>query len=237
MIIAWFSAGISSAVACKLALDKYNDVKLIYIQIDQVHPDNARFINDCEKWYGQEILMRRSIKFKSPIDVALKTKYVNGPQGARCTTELKKKVRYEVQKEFPDYNGQIFGFDASKREVSRAERLRENFPETMPIFPLIDNGLTKPNSLAILEKAGIKKPAMYELGYPNNNCIGCLKGGMGYWNLIRKNFPDIFQKTARMERIVGNSCIKGKFLDELKEDGGHKLKPIVAECDLFCQSF
>ena len=32
---------------------------------------------------------------------------------------------------------------------------------------------------------------MYDLGYPNNNCIGCIKGGMGYWNRIRKDFPDI----------------------------------------------
>ncbi len=37
---------------------------------------------------------------------------------------------------------------------------------------------------------------MYDLGYPNNNCIGCVKGGMGYWNKIRKDFPEVFQKRA-----------------------------------------
>ena len=37
------------------------------------------------------------------------------------------------------------------------------------------------------------RPLMYDLGYPNNNCIGCVKGGMGYWNHIRKDFPEVFE--------------------------------------------
>lgn len=31
MIIAWFSCGVTSAVACKIALNLYNDVQLYYI--------------------------------------------------------------------------------------------------------------------------------------------------------------------------------------------------------------
>lgn len=31
---------------------------------------------------------------------------------------------------------------------------------------------------------------MYDLGYANNNCIGCVKGGIGYWNKIRIDFPE-----------------------------------------------
>ena len=60
---------------------------------------------------------------------------------------------------------------------------------------------------------------MYELGYNNNNCLGCFKGGMKYWRKIRKNFPDIFQKTAKLERFKASTCLKknGKkfYLDEL----------------------
>ena len=46
-------------------------------------------------------------------------------------------------------------------------------------FPLIERGLTKENCHAIAAELGIKRPAMYDLGYSNNNCIGCVKGGAG----------------------------------------------------------
>ena len=66
MIIAWFSCGITSAVACKLAIDKYgkDNVRLIYINIASAHSDNDRFILECEKWYGKSIERMQSPKFK-----------------------------------------------------------------------------------------------------------------------------------------------------------------------------
>lgn len=48
MVIAWFSCGVTSAVACKIALSLYEDVQLYYIETGSGHPDNARFLVDCE---------------------------------------------------------------------------------------------------------------------------------------------------------------------------------------------
>jgi len=49
--IGWFSCGVTSAVACKLAVDKYgkDNVELYYMVIDSAHQDNERFIEECEK--------------------------------------------------------------------------------------------------------------------------------------------------------------------------------------------
>ena len=63
---------------------------------------------------------------------------------------------------------------------------------------------------------------MYDLGYPNNNCIGCIKGGMGYWNKIRTDFPDVFEHRAKLEKELGFSILKDShgnpvFLDELEK--------------------
>lgn len=52
--IAWFSCGITSAVACKLAILNDSEVEPVYIEIDSAHPDNERFIADCELWYGKK---------------------------------------------------------------------------------------------------------------------------------------------------------------------------------------
>ena len=75
---------------------------------------------------------------------------------------------------------------------------------------------------------------MYDLGYPNNNCVGCVKGGMGYWNKIRKDFPDVFNNRARLEREIGATCIKNIYLDELDPNRGNGLKIIVPDCGMFC---
>ena len=79
---------------------------------------------------------------------------------------------------------------------------------------LIDKGVTKENCLGILWQKGIKLPKMYDLGYNHNNCIGCIKGGMGYWNKIRKDFPDHFNRMARIEREIGHSRFRDMDTNE-----------------------
>jgi hypothetical protein len=239
-IIAWWSAGVTSAVACKLALDAYgkDNVEIIYFQIDSAHPDNARFKRECEDWYDKEIQTRRSEKYVDQFDVIARTGYVNGPAGARCTLELKKNVRYQVQNEM-NYSGQVFGFEYSKKEINRALRFLEQYPNAKPLFPLIEKMMDKPACLHYLEKQGIKRPVMYTLGYPNNNCIGCVKGGAGYWNKIRVDFPEQFNKMAELEEQVGHTCLKDKDgsipLKSLDPNRGHKQKIIMPDCGSFCE--
>jgi len=235
MIIAWWSAGVTSAVATKLAIDEYGKDKVIpiYFEIDSAHPDNVRFKKECEDWYGIPIQTSRAPKHKDQFEVIIKDKYVNGPGGARCTLVLKKKVRQRLEKEM-DYSGQVFGFEYSKKEINRAIRFKEQYPAAKPLFPLIDQKMTKGESLFYLEKQGIERPMMYKLGYGNNNCIGCVKGGKGYWNKIRQDFPDYFKKMSEAERFVGNSCIRNVFLDELPKDAGRMQKMIMPDCGNFC---
>lgn len=243
-IIGWWSAGITSAVACKIALeiyeDNYQDVELIYIESGNLHPDNKRFKADCERWYGRPIrTVHNTSGYSSQIDVVRKTKYVNGPYGARCTYELKKKARWETEETLAGEGklvvNQIFGFEFIRREVNRAIRFLQQYPEANPLYPLIDKGLDKDACAGILVNNGIELPAMYKLGYPNNNCIGCIKGGKGYWNKIRVDFPSQFNEMAEAERIAGHSCIKGVFLDELDPDEGKGMRMVMPNCGVFCE--
>ena len=235
MIISWWSAGVTSAVATKLAIDMYgiDNVEPIYFHIDSAHKDNERFIKECEEWYGKKITVTKAEKYNNQFDVILRDKYVNGPGGARCTLVLKKQVRQKIEKN-TEYDGQVFGFEYSKKEINRAIRFKEQYPAAKPLFPLIEKKMTKPECLFYLEKAGIERPKMYQLGYGNNNCIGCVKGGKGYWNKIRVDFPEFFDRMAKAEREVGNSCLRGVFLDELNPDEGHKQKYIMPDCGNFC---
>lgn len=243
--VGWWSAGITSAVACKYALEMYPNTKLYYIKIDSAHKDNERFKYECEDWYGVKIETLQSRYFKDQFDVIDKKGCVNTPEGAPCTLHLKKRVRWD----FEDVNSltlfndkiilnQVWGFEYTKKEVNRAIRHGQQYPETKPLFPLIEKGLDKNTCAGILLSAGIKLPAMYVLGYTNNNCIGCVKGGQGYWNKIRIDFPGIFDKMAKLERKVGYSCLKKDdgsfFLDQLDPKAGRKSKIIMPSCGMIC---
>jgi 3'-phosphoadenosine 5'-phosphosulfate sulfotransferase (PAPS reductase)/FAD synthetase len=236
-IVVWFSCGVTSAVAAKLVLQKHPNAILAYCDTGSEHPDNVRFLKECEKWFSKKIKILRSQKYQDIWDVFNKTRYLAGVNGARCTTEMKKLVRRDFER-FEDT--QVFGFDSS--EHARADRFREHNPEVTAWFPLIDKGYSKQDCLRIVQKAGIRLPAMYQLGYNNNNCIGCVKGGQGYWNKIRKDFPAVFWRMAAMERKLDVALLKvtgdhGErkrvFLDELDPDAGrHTDLEIV--CGLFC---
>lgn len=227
--VCWLSAGVSSFVAGYLSggCDEF-----IYIDIDNQHPDSLRFIKDCEKILGKKVTILKS-PYESVQNVIATFRYVNGAHGAKCTEVLKKRVRKKWEYEHREYDlTYVCGFDCD--EKNRADRLFETMPEYNHEFPLIEKGLKKEEAHGILERLGIKRPAMYDMGYRNNNCIGCVKGGMGYWNKIRVDFPDVFDRMAKLERDVGHSCISGVFLDELDQSRGRADKEIMPECGILC---
>lgn len=231
-IIAWFSCGATSAIATMLALREYPNVLIYRIVTGSEHPDNERFMKECEeKLFHQQIRVERSKKYTNVFDVVTKKRFINSPFGASCTFELKKQVRYKIEDDIKCWKGQIYGFDTAERK--RAQRFIEQYPATKPLFPLIEHNLSKEDCLAIIANLGIQLPTMYQLGYNNNNCVGCVKGGKGYWNMIRKDFPLIFNQMANIERQIGHSCIKDCFLDELPTTSGRK-PGIIPECSIFC---
>ena len=227
-VVGWWSGGITSAIACKLAVEKWN-ATLVYIETGSHHEDTIRFKKDCEKWYGKEIITLQSEKYSSHWDVIEKDKYINGPSGARCTLVLKRRIREEWERQ-NQIDAYVWGFEAGKKEENRAERIKLTQPGKQHLFPLIEEGLSKQDCINLVQEAGIEVPVMYKLGFTNNNCIGCVKGGMAYWNMIRKFFPEKFQEMAKLERKIGRSCLKAYFLDELPEDAGRGQPPLVTDC-------
>lgn len=223
----------TSAVAVKMALGEYPNVQIYFCETGQHHPDNQRFKADCERWYGQKIHTLTNTKWKT-VEKVLEHGYINGPNGAYCTKLLKKDVRIALEK-IVDYSAQVFGFEYEKRQIERAKRFVEQYPQSHAIFPLIDRRLSKKQTMEMLMQAGIELPAMYRLGYSNANCVGCVKGGMGYWNKIRVDFPEIFKRTAELERKAGHTCIKGKYLDELDPEAGRFEKIELPECGIYCE--
>jgi hypothetical protein len=232
--VAWFSCGDASAIACALALKRYPDAIVARIHIPAEHPDNDRFAADCARWYGRDITRLQDAEKRDTWDVWEKRRYIAGIAGAPCTGELKKEVRCAFQR--PD-DLHVFGFTIE--EEKRAETFRKNNFELALWFPLIEAKLTKADCHALIRAAGIELPAMYLLGFNNNNCIGCPKGGAGYWNMIRRHFPAQFTRMAELSRRLGARLIKQDgiriFLDELRVDTGRQQDEVAIDCSPFCE--
>ena len=234
MKVVWISAGVSSFIAGWLVRDTVD--KWIYIDVKDQHPDSMRFVGDCEKLIGKNVEVLRSDKYEDVADVVRKTKMINSPFGASCTGMLKKAVRKKWENE-QYQNGitdlcYVWGMDASEKR--RADSIIKNFPEFTHEFPLIDKGLSKEDCHALAKDLGLRRPLMYDLGYRNNNCIGCVKGGMGYWNRIRKDFPEVFKARAELEREIGHSCMNGLYLDELEPNRGKMEEEVLEDCSIMC---
>ena len=244
-VLCWFSCGATSAIATKIALEVFTNVlpvEVVYCDtLLTEHSDNMRFISECENWLGADIKIIGSKKFSSTWDVFQKTRYLVGPAGARCTLELKKVVRQQYENAFRDI--QVFGFDNSEKK--RIDRFNKNNPEARLWAPLHQENISKKECISILNAAKIETPKMYRLGYKNNNCIGCVKGQMGYWNKIRIDFPEVFNRMALLERelnvaicksYAGDNKRKRVFLDELDPTAGRYSQEPSIECGILCET-
>lgn len=104
--LCWFSCGAPSAVAAKLTLATDKRAEVVYTRIEEEHPDNMRFLLDCEHWLGVPIRSIGNLKYNCSIyEVFERERYLVGIQGAPCTKLLKRRVREEYQR--PDDNEEI----------------------------------------------------------------------------------------------------------------------------------
>jgi hypothetical protein len=236
-VISWFSCGAASAVATKLTLRKYDPDRVViaYCETGNEHEDNKRFLGDCERWFNAPIIRLKSEEYDDCWDVWETRRYLAGINGAPCTTEMKVGPRLLFQRPTDIH---VFGYTSDGPDQVRAQHLRSNYPELTLETPLIDAGIDKAATLALIQSAGISLPVMYLLGFWTNNCKTCVKAtSANYWALVRKCFPEDFYRLAALARELGVRLarLKGEriFIDDIPLD--HPTNdPISPACDFLC---
>ena len=238
----WFSCGAASAVAAHQTLKLYvstHNIRIINNPVIEEDEDNRRFLHDVEHWLGVSIEFAINPKYThcSAVEVWDQRAFMSGPLGAPCTIELKKKARQHWEATNTAH-WHVLGFTAEERP--RYERFIES--ERSNLLPvLIDAGITKQQCIDIVQAAGIQPPRLYKLGYPNANCIGCVKAtSPTYWNHVRKHHPEVFQQRAEQSRRIGTKLVRVNnqriFLDELSPTAkGMPLKTLAIDCGIFCE--
>lgn len=233
----WWSTGAASFVAAQLTLRSNPDAILVRCETNNEDPDNYRFEADAMRRLNTNVTLLRSDEYETVWDVWQKRRYMAGIHGAPCTSEMKIAPRLAFQR--PD-DVHVFGYTADREDVERFDRLKENYFELTVRAPLIDAGITKAASLALVERAGIALPRSYAMGFPNANCLqtGCVKAtSPRYWALYREHFPENFARTATYAREIGARLtrLNGEraFIDEIPLDHP-TTNPIVPACDFLC---
>jgi len=226
-----FSCGASSAVLAKMATQRYNNTVVVYCDPGGEHESNKRFLKDIETWIRQPIVVLKNPKYVDHFDVFRKEKYIAGVKGAACT----KRLKVDLKRQFSEPDD-IHFFGYTIEEVKRAEKFDQRHSE-LTEWLLINEGITKADCLGLLWRAGIELPKMYKLGYKHNNCIGCCKGGKGYWNKIRIDFPNNFETMARIERELKYPVCRGdNYLDKLQPGEGRFADEQPIQCGIQCES-
>lgn len=219
-MLCWFSCGAASAVATKNAITDYDATyEVVPVCCDtrpSEHEDNYRFSKECELWFGRPIIYISSEKYSTVDEVFEKSTYMSGIKGAQCTVALKKKPRFKFAR--PD-DTHVFGFTFD--EQKRIREFSQRNPDLILKWVLANSGITKQDCYRIVQAAGIRLPAMYLLGFDNNNCPGCVKASSPwYWDMVRTHFPEIFKRRCEQSRRIGCRLVEIRshvriFLDEL----------------------
>lgn len=240
-IICQFSCGAASAVATKLALAQYgatHEVLIVNAYLANEHEDNRRFLADCEAWFGRPVTVLRDTKYGADIiQVFRRERFMKNQYGAPCTKLLKRRL-LDTWKQPGDV--MVFGYTAE--EGDRLDDFRERNPDRPVIAPLIERGLGKEDCKAMIERAGIELPIMYRLGYDNANCIGCVKGGEGYYRAIRQDFPAQFEELCKVQDEIGagaylhrNRKTNERFSLRDLGDGPVRRNEKIPACSFFCE--
>lgn len=243
-IVCQFSCGAASAVATKMVLAQYgatHDVQVVNAFLLEEHEDNRRFAADCAAWFGRPInVLRDERDGASVVRVFRRKQFMMGPKGAPCSRALKRDL-LDRWKQPGDV--MVLGFTAE--EADRLEDFRDRNPDRPVMAPLIDSGLGKDDCKAMVERAGIVLPLMYRLGYDNANCIGCVKGGEGYWRAIREDFPEQFEAMCLLQDEIGEGSwflrhrsgpLKGvRFPLRALPQGPARRNERLPSCSFFCE--
>lgn len=250
-IAVWFSCGAASAIAAKRTVDFYRgfcDVRVINNPIKQEHADNRRFLDDVSNWIGVEIETATHPDYPDGDvrQIWQDRQFMSSPYGAPCTDVAKKMARQEWERINhhggfgSDATWLVLGYTADEPKRYASFRKMER-SEILPILLL--SGTTKMDCYAEVIRAGIRLPAIYDDGFPNANCIGCVKAtSPTYWNLVREKYPEVFWDRAIQSRLIGARLVRYKneriFLDELPPDAvGRPLKNLApVECGIFCET-
>ena len=199
--IVFLSGGIGSWAAGMRVNQEYGSDDIIYLFTDTKkkndnHPhrgedqDLYRFLNESWRYIGGE--MEWISVGKHVWQVYEEVRYMGNTRHDPCSRILKREAAREwIEKRFsPDEVILYLGIDWT--EAHRSKKCIDYWKPYRVEFPLINEPyLSKEDMCKWIERFGVSRPRLYNLGFSHNNCGGfCVKGGQGHFYNLLKKLPE-----------------------------------------------
>ena len=203
-VIVAISGGKASAWCAYWSLKNYPKENIILYFNDTLweHPDLYRFLEDLSNYWEHPITYDSD--GRSPEKLFYDNKAIANNRMPFCSRILKAERLHNFYRD-----GDIIIFGISEQERQRVKRIIGVY-QTIAVktgkwprleFPLITENITKKDIDTFLEKAGIRQPLLYDLGFSHNNCSGgCVRAGKKQWKMLYEKLPEVYYDRERMER-------------------------------------
>jgi hypothetical protein len=243
--IIFYSGGICSWYTALRIIEREGkeNVLLLFTDTKTEDKDLYRFIDETSLKFGVELL--KIADGRDVWEVMKSHKFISNSKIAHCSEDLKQKIAKKYIKENFRPNECILYLGIDWTEMHRIEAPKRNWKPYKVEFPMTEEPyLSKDDMFNMLEKKGIKKPQLYEMGFSHNNCGGfCVRAGQGHFINLLKKMPERYkyheEKEQEMINFIGKEqsilrkVVKGKkellTLKKLREE--YETKP--ENIDLF----
>jgi hypothetical protein len=252
-----YGGGVQSTAALVLAAEGRIDFPLFLfanVGADSENPDTIEYVATHAIPYARahdieikevrkqrrdgtpETLMERINRTESTIPIPMRLGATAAPGNRSCTQEFKIRV---IDKEIKRQgatarNPAVVGLGISLDEFHRM-KTDSGAAYKLLEYPLIDLRLRREDCLSVIESAGLPVP-------PRSACYFCPYHRLTYWQELRRDHPDRYDKVIRLERKlhdrgerVGRTEVfltrHGRFLDDVL--GSHdQLDLFEGGCDI-----
>lgn len=192
-------------MAAKLTVDTHGaaNVRLVFTDTKTEDPDLYRFIDETSAKLN--VPLEKIEDGRNIWEVFEAVKYHGNNRVDPCSRVLKRDLfrKWIEDRYSPDDCAIVFGIGDS--EAHRMKTIIERWAPYQCEAPLIAAHTAREDIEDALDWLEVKKPALYELGFPHNNCGGfCVKTGQKQMALLLKTLPDRYRwHEAQQEKLFG----------------------------------
>jgi hypothetical protein len=230
-VVVGFSGGVTSAWCLGWALRNFprEEVIALFHDTKEEHPDTYRFLREMAAALGVSITERSD--GRSVSQLFEDEGYLGNNQNTFCSRILKAEQGSAFVRELKAEGHDVYkviGYSANERK--RIDRMVGHCANggITPLFPIVRENVDKQTCADWCVSLGVQPSAMY-CWAEHANCIGCVRGGMAYWQAVDEHHPDVYEARAQAEVRFGHSIIRGGDRERvtLYQLRGRKLKRAV----------
>ena len=200
-----FSGGKDSTAMLHLLIERNIDIfKVFYFETEWDFPQMNDHIKKVEQKTGLNIVKIRYYRhFNEQLSVYGWPKSAGGWCTACKHSTCVKYVRHSTKEDKVEY----IGFSTDELHRTKTKWMLERRWEVN--FPLIERGFSESDSLKYCYDLGYDWGGLYNV-FDRVSCFCCAKGGKHKKELVRNNYPDLYNRWIELDEIANKNLTTTK---------------------------